>query len=194
MLRARKLTLAFSILPFILLSLIVGVGVYYQVSARESVPSAEERTLLVQVEPLIEDFDPRYATFKKTEYFDGSYDVEYEYNDPREGGPRVSASVKIEVSASDAETAYFSEWTGAVVGLRLLNLKVVEENTIYSWGDRSRMGFIQVGDRVIGNLFVGQKGRKVFHLMIQGIFFLDMGGAEELLGVPLERLEAHPLR
>ena len=90
--------------------LVVGAGALFVLTAKEQPLSANDKAALLTVEDValwMEDFTPDISleSFSKKKYLDGSYEIDYEFDDPsNEAAPYVMCSIAVEPKASDALT------------------------------------------------------------------------------------------
>jgi hypothetical protein len=159
-----------------------------------------DRDVLVTVERLIEfvdvDVEPARATAKRVRKLDGSREVRYEYESPdgAEDPLYLSSAVNLERNASDARTVYLGATVGFKLGMALggdTALQEVVKPDLLRWGDESRAVVLMKGDTPVGNVFVGRKGRRVFHVVLVGAFFDEREHVDALLGPVLQRYDAY---
>jgi hypothetical protein len=140
--------------------------------------------------------DPGLAKARRVRHLDGSREVTYEYESPDGAGDPLylSSSVNIERSLSDARTVYLGATIGLKLGLALegdTSLRQVVRPGLLQWGDESRAVLLVKGDKPVGNVFAGRKGRKVFLVVLVGVFFDEHEQVEAALGPILKRFEAY---
>jgi hypothetical protein len=159
-----------------------------------------ERDILLTAEALTPLFpitvDPAIGRAKHVRYLDGSRELSYEYDSPddAENPLYISSTVNIERSVSDARTVYLSMTFGLKLGLAMEGaeaLQQVHKTGLFAWGDESKSVMLLKSGRPVGNVFAGRKGRRVFHLILVGVYFDDRQDVEAALGPVLRRFEAY---
>lgn len=139
--------------------------------------------------------DPGRGSLHKARHLDGSKDLSYEYESP-EGDEQtlyVHHEISVERTEQDARYGYGGLGIGTNIGLRLEGgqLRQVERNDLWRWGDDSRCVVLMNGDNKVGNLFLARKGRRYFSLMIVGVYLQTPQAIHELLDDVLRRLESY---
>ncbi|MHC4177369.1 MAG: hypothetical protein ACYSWU_07675 [Planctomycetota bacterium] len=177
---------------------VVGIGALYVFTATEEEVTAEDRRLVVDIQTLagsLEDFvpDPNNETITKQRYFDRSYEIEYEYIDPDDDyEPYLYCCVTVERKHSDALTSYVAVWQASKLGLRWgadAEVKIVERNELFRWGDQSRFAIVMVDGEPGGNLFVARKGKVVVGVMLGGVYFDEAEGFSGFASPALSSIE-----
>lgn len=202
--RVRSILFTCGIVSFVLLLACGGLGtaiyVFFIREIEEPV-TAGDRGLVITAERLAHFVptlqpDPSRGNVRKVRHLDGSRELTYEY-EAAEGDEKplyVNHEIGVERSAEDARYAYGGLGIGTNIGLRLGgtgNLRQVERNELWRWGDDSRCVVLVNGDARVGNLFMARKGRRYFSLMIVGVYFEDRQAIQELLGPMLQRLDSY---
>jgi hypothetical protein len=162
--------------------------------------TAEDRDLPITAErlqPFLATLriDPALGKQRKVRHLDGSRELEYEY-ESLEGANSVlyiSHNIGLERSVDAARGAYGGLGIGTSIGLRLenTNIRQVERADLWSWGETSRCIVLYSGDAPIGNIFMGRKGRRYFHLTISGVYFDKADAIRELLQPFLQKLDSY---
>lgn len=139
-----------------------------------------DRQLVAQVEEIAayyDDFEPsqQYVSFTKERYLDGSVEIAYEYDSPREAEPYIAVTISHEISRSDAEMVYGLEWSGMRLGLNLYDrqFELREHKGFYKAGDVSRFGDIVLDGETLGHVLVSRKGNSVYAFTISGYIMTD---------------------
>jgi hypothetical protein len=191
------------VIPLGLLALIVfvvGMGAVYVLTAAEEEVTAEDRQLVVDIQALaglMEDFVPDLSneTITKRRYFDRSYDIEYEYDDPNDDDePYLYCCVTVERKHSDAITSYVAAWQTSRLGMAWgadAEVEVVERNDLFQWGDQSRFAIVKADGEPCGNLFVARKGKTVIDVMVGGVYFDEPEGFSGFVSPALSKIEKH---
>jgi hypothetical protein len=140
--------------------------------------------------------DPGRATVKRVRHLDGSSKLTYEYHSPDGAADPLylTTIVNVERNLSDARTVYVGATFGFKLGLAIegdASLQQVVKPGLFQWGDESRAVLLMRGDRPVGNVFAGRKGRTVFLMVLAGVFFDDAGQVKAALGPVVQRLEAY---
>lgn len=163
--------------------------------------TATDRGVIVTTERLAEfvpnlQHDPGRGKLQKVRHLDGSRELTYEY-EAEEGSDKslyVNHQVGVERTAQDAQYAYGGLGIGTNLGLRLGssgNVRQVERNDLWRWGDDSKCVLLMNGGNKVGNLFMARKGRRYFTLMIVGVYFENSDAIQQLLGPMLQRLDSY---
>lgn len=149
-------------------------------------PEPGDRDLVVTVEDVTAgmDFtkDPARESLKRTWYIDGSREVVYEYDGSDGTLPvYVSSQVTRTASRSDADGEYLGMKLGASAVFRVIGEDVTEvpRDDLLKWGDKSTSVLLTVPGGKVGNVFVAQRGNKVFMVMVTGIYFDEKEAIEK---------------
>lgn len=144
---------------------------------------ADDRTRVATVDDLAPYFqtdfeiDPTLEKLSKTKYFDGSMDIDYEYEEPerRNGSIYLSVTAAKERRAQDAKASLIIAWTSAVAAMRLLprdvEVTITESDVGFRCCDESRFAVIEADGLPIGNLFTAREGKKTYLLILSGAAF-----------------------
>jgi hypothetical protein len=182
-----------------LIVLLAGAAALYLWSAESLEVTPADRQLVVTVDdlaPWLDDVTPDRSaeTVQKSRYFDGSWDIEYEYEHPDEDVPLyINSSVTVEHTTQDARTTYASLGVGVRIGLTVSKtegMQLVDRNDLYRWGDQSRCTLVTVGGRPVGTLFLARKATYVFYFAVTGLALDNGAELGQLLDPHLKRLEA----
>lgn len=147
---------------------------YVHMGSEEFVLNRKQRAALHQAVDLQEwcDFevDEACETWKGERLFDGSVEISYSYDDPREGAPYLSSSLYYEPKPSDAVMMSAALWQAAKFGHRFSDSKshVEEKHDLFRWGDASRLGFFMSDNEPYGMIFCARKDRRVYLLVMSG--------------------------
>jgi len=179
--------------------LVVGAGALFVLTAKEQPLSANDKSALLTVEDValwVEGFSPNLSleSFSKKKYLDGSYDIDYEFDDPsEESAPYVMCSIAMEPKASDALISYKAMQAGLHIGFGAEEgVEQVERNDLFQWGDSSKFCLLEAEGVPVGVVFSARKETRVFLISISGVYFDDSAAIEELLGEKLRALEQLP--
>jgi len=179
---------------------IVGTGSFYLfLTAKEQPLSAKDKAALLTIEDVAlwsEDFslDKSLESFSKKRYLDGSYEIDYEFDDPAdEDSPYVMCSIAVEPKGSDALIAYKAMQAGINIGFAAEGeVELVERNDLFQWGDASKFSLILSGGVPVGMVFSARKDIRVFLISVSGICSDDPVLIEALLVDHLRALEQLP--
>jgi hypothetical protein len=136
----------------------------------------------------------RYETFKRIRYFDGSHELTYEFQTPDSGQDDalyINVVISVERSRADALTTYGAQKVGLTVGLKSNDVEQREVENFYSYGDSSTFAILEKDGHPIGNIFTARDGRRVFMLMLSGMYFEDAATFRELIESRLEKFSAY---
>ncbi len=133
-------------------------------------------------------------SYKKMRYFDGSYELEYEFEAPDESPDYiyVYSSLSVERKASDAMTVYLAMDVGFRIGnMAAGDVDIVEDNEFYQYGDASKFKRIVHEGRQIGNMFITRSGKRVYFVVVSGTYFDDAQLWGEVIGERLAAFEQY---
>lgn len=170
-----------------------GIFALIRLASSEEEMTERERALLMNIDELAEwtDYSPDLLaeTFYKEKWFDGSYELNYEYDAGVEGlGLYLAYSLTVERTASDARTSYSAYRGGLAIGKVFGgNVSFDERNDLFSWGDVSIFGILNVEGQPAGNYLVAQKDTLVVYCLFSGVYFDDAVSIGELFGPVLAR-------
>ena len=182
---------------FLLGALVIGAGVWMELSAKESSLAAAEREMLLDAEAVAAwlDYTPdpsKEKAVRKT-YFDKSFALEYEYDDTAtEDGIYINYSLHYERKKSDAVALYMPMWESTRLGLKIggtADFMIEEHNELLRWGERSRFGIVYNGTAPVGNVFVAQAESRVVYLLLSGVYFEEAEAISELVSPYLEQVD-----
>jgi hypothetical protein len=181
-----------------------GLGVVsYVFYAHEVEQPLEEadRSLVITAEDIVArapemKADPERGRLRKVRFLDGSRELSYEYESPDEAESTLYLSyiAGVEPTANDAHLVYISEGASFKLGLQIGaegDMKLVDRNELWRWGDESRCAVITNDGHAVGNLFMGRQGRRRFTLVIIGVYFDDDAAIADLLEPMLRELESY---
>ena len=174
------------------------VGVFSGALERDLPAGQAERDVVIDVDDVALwsegfAFQPELELLRKIRHFDGSHEVEYEYDHPIEEEPfYLSCSSSVENSSSDAEMTY--KLLGGTVEMLVPLMagegaELVVRNDQFSWGDASEWSDFQVDGVVVGHVFIGRKGSRVMLMMLVGVYFETPEVIEAFVGPTLANLE-----
>jgi hypothetical protein len=141
----------------------------------------------------LEDTEP-YEAFSKTRYFDGSHEVTYEFQTPEseaENALYLSVTLTFERKVSDALVSHGIEKTATTAGLRAAGIKSRELERFYPYGNASTFYILEQDGIPIGNVFSMRDGKKIYLIVLSGMYFDDPGAWADLVEEKLERFSAY---
>ena len=158
---------------------VIGLGAFWWATVKNVPVTDEDRRIVVRAIDLIPYFDEyspveEFESFEKVRYIDQSEDLNYKYDSPKVDEPYLAVTVTHERNRSDANTTYAMECSAQRFGLNLADgdFDLVENNSFYSAGDRSRFASISYNGESVGHLFVAQKGNSVYAFTMT-VFVMD---------------------
>jgi len=179
--------------------MVVGSGALFVLTAKEQPLSAKDKAALLTIEDValwMEDFSPDKSleSFSKKKYLDGSYEIDYEFDDPaNEEAPYVMCSIAVEPKVSDSLISYKAMHAGLNIGFAAEGeVELEERNSLFQWGDASKFSLIMSEGAPVGMVFSARKEKRVFLISISGVYFEDSESIEDLLEGHLRALEQLP--
>jgi hypothetical protein len=136
----------------------------------------------------------KYETFTKTRYFDGSREIQYEFETPESEQEHVlymNVTVTIEQKQSDAWISQGAEGVGMKYGLKAGGIEQKEIKDFYKYGDASSFYVLEKDGRPIGNLFTVRDGKRLYTLVMSGLYFDDAATWKELIEEKLRKFSAY---
>jgi hypothetical protein len=133
--------------------------------------------------------DPELVTASKTIYPDGSYSIDYLYEEP--GELFLQTNLSVERSAGDAMVVYAGGRVGfrAVYGTLEDDIELQDASDFFVWGEPSMHAFLLSEGAPFGQVFLAQHGRVVFSMTLSGLYFDQAEDFEAFVGPSLERIE-----
>ena len=155
-------------------SVLAVVVVWGMIIGFEADVSAEDRALLPTVADLGVDpseIDPNRGTYRRTNYIDGTYAVEYEYEDPNY---YMFVSVDHERNERDARTVLMGGSIGASLVMQLEDgVELVEDATLYTGADQRECGRFEFEGTTYGYQIGARKGSNVVWFSVSGFVWED---------------------
>jgi len=180
---------------------IFGAVAWRVVDGTQEPMAAHERELLLTVEDLSPYViggmvgGPRsMETAEKRRFPGGASELFYEYDAIDDvDGVYLASGMNFDATASDASMTYTGMEIGASLGLSMAEEDIVERDApeLLQWGDESKSTLLVSGGVPVGNVFVARKGRRVFHLILAGVYFDDPTVFQELVLPHLEAMDRH---
>lgn len=176
--------------PFILLFVLV-------LACRNVEVSPTEKELFVRGQDLrnfgVEVPNPeRYEKFTKTRFFDGTEDIEYEFEPPESDAVMYMAqTISFAPKKSDAQLGQAAEDSVIGLGLTAYGLEKVEVPDFYRYGDSSTFYALRKDGQNVGNYFLVIEGGKTFSFLISGFYVDDPETWREIVEPKLKLFSAH---
>jgi hypothetical protein len=137
----------------------------------------------------------RHETFSKTAYFDGSYELEYEFQTPEGSGLDplfLSVTVSFEKSAADARFTQGAAKVGLSAGSYFEGMKMEEKKGFFKYGDESAYYVLRSKSGEPGGCyFYTREGAKVYSAIVAGVVFNDPEAWAGLVLPRLQKFSAH---
>jgi hypothetical protein len=113
----------------------------------------------------------RRWAYTKTRYIDGTWMIEYEYEDPE---IYMHASIGHEHNERDARTVFAAESAATSVGVRIAtDVELVEDASLYRGGDEQSCNRIVAAGQTTGYLVGVRDGEDVMSLLVGGVVYDD---------------------
>lgn len=167
------------------------------ISSRE--PSAEEKSAVVT----IRDLEPhgvmpaeleKREVWKTKRHFDGTLEIEYEYDPELAAGAgdavTMQSSVSIEHTEKDASQAFSITIMAYQTGLRISGVKSREQQHAMADVDQTHFALLLKDDQPVGNMLVIRKGKRIYGVLIVGIYFDDPAQLEEIVREKIKQGDA----
>ncbi len=184
-----------------LLTVAAGLAAFACVTGCESgLPvEANEKTLVLRAGDLVPygyglEETGQFEKFSKTRYFDGSQEITYEFETPEteEDDPLyLNVTMTFEKKTSDALVSHGAEKTGASAGLRIAGIKSREIENFYDYGDSSEFYVLEMEGRPVGNMFSVRDGKKIYLVIMTGMYFDDAAVWKELVEDKLKKFSGY---
>jgi hypothetical protein len=136
----------------------------------------------------------QYEKFTHIRYFDGSHELTYEYETPeseKEHALYMNVSVSVEKSTADAWSSKGTEEVAMTFGLKANGVEQREIKDFYKYGDTSSFYILEKDGNPIGNLFTVRDGKRVYVLVLSGMYFKDAAAWKELMEERLRKFSAY---
>jgi hypothetical protein len=136
----------------------------------------------------------RFETFEKTRYFDGSFDITYEFETPdseEENPLYLNVTATFEMNPADALVSYGAMKTSMKYAMKATGVEVRELAGPVEFGDASELYLLEKDGNPLGNLFAVRKGPRVYTLIMSGMYFDDRETWKDVVGAKLGRFASH---
>ncbi|WP_066629587.1 hypothetical protein [Labilibacter marinus] len=127
-----------------------------------------------------------------TKFFDGSKSIDYSYEllDSEEYLPLVySITIDIERTIKDAKETYTIGKGALAIGGKISGQGAIEIDSLNLQGDDTYYALRTYGDEPNGHFYMLRKGRRVYTLIISGVYTSDHSLLTELILPKVEKLE-----
>ncbi len=143
--------------------------------------AAADKALLVQATDLVPygyGFQniAKHETFKKSRDFDGTVEIEYEFETPdseEDHALYLDVVVTVSRARSDARVSQGAEKLGLLAGLKLEGMVQEEKPGFYSYGESSSFFVLKKDGVPVGNYFTVREGTKTYSILLAGMYFDD---------------------
>ena len=136
----------------------------------------------------------QYEKFTHIRYIDGSHELTYEYETPeseKENALYVNVSVSVEKTTADAWSSKGTEEVAMTLGLKANGVEKREIKDFYKYGDTSNFFVLEMHGKPIGNMFTVREGKRVYVLVLSGMYFKDADAWKELMEERLRKFSAY---
>jgi hypothetical protein len=136
----------------------------------------------------------QFEKFTRTKYFDGSHELTYEYETPdseEENALYMNVTVTVEKTTSDAWTSKGAGEIGMKFGLKASGVEQREIKDFYKYGDTSSFFILEKNGHPIGNMFSVREGKRVYVVILSGMYFDDAAAWKELMEERLRKFSAY---
>jgi hypothetical protein len=180
-----------------LMLLLAGLGLV--ACARKLPVGAADKDVVLRAADLIpygyglERTEP-YETFKRVRNIDGTQELTYQFETPpseHEHALVMNVSVTVETTEVGARNLQGAKEIGISIGLKATGVKQREIENFYRYGDASRFAVLEKNSHPIGNVFVVRDGKRLFVLIMSGMYFEDAATFQELVEGRLKKFSAY---
>ena len=178
------------ITPFLLIVVVV-------LACKSSTVEPGEKEMFVRGSDLLdlggEVIEPeKYEKFSKTVYFDGSVDIDYEFEPPEgEAVLYLTETITYEPKRSDARFGRTAEDSVIGLALKTQGLEKVEVPNFYRYGDACDFYLLKKDGNNVGNYFTVLEGGKIYSLLVSGIYIDDVETWKELVEPKLKLFSSY---
>ena len=178
----------------------LGIWGFYELTARHEPVTERERGIVLTADYIQEWFhwepafepDPGAETIARKRYFDGTYEVTYEYDHTDEDVPLyVYCVINVEKTALDAEALYAGASIGGSLGASLSDFEHERRDALFRWGSKSKCALVTYDGAPVGNAFMCITGTKVVDFYFVGVYFDEADVMREFLAPVLRRVDAY---
>jgi hypothetical protein len=160
---------------------------------------AAEKEMVLRAGDLVEygygmEQTEQFEKFAKTRFFDGSSEITYEFETPdseEEHPLYLNVTMTFEKKTSDARLSQGAEKVGMKYGLKAAGIEAREIKGFYKFGDTSEFYLLEKDGNPVGNMFFARQGKRIYTLVVSGMYFDDAATWKELIEEKLTRFAAH---
>ena len=98
----------------------------------------------------------------------------------------MNVTISVEKSTSDAWATHGAQDIGLGVGLKTNGITKREVKDFYKYGDSSTFYVLEKDGHPVGNAFTVRHGKRVYMLLLSGMYFDDAVSWKELIEEKLE--------
>ena len=158
-----------------------------------------DKALLVQASDLVPygyGFQniAKHETFKKSRDFDGTVEIEYEFETPDsevEHSLYLDVVVTVSRATSDARISRGAEKLGLLGGLKLEGIVQEEKPGFYKYGDSSDFFVLKKDGTPVGNYFSVRDGKKTYSILLAGMYIEDATVWKDLVEAKLKAMSVY---
>ena len=136
----------------------------------------------------------KHETFKKSRDFDGTLEIEYEFETPdseKEHALYLDVMLTISRAKSDARVSRGAEKIGMLAGLKFQGIVQEEKPGFYNYGDSSDFFVLKKNGVPVGNYFSVREGTKTYSILLAGMYIEDPEIWKELVEAKLKAVSTY---
>jgi hypothetical protein len=160
---------------------------------------AAEKEMVLRAGDLVEygygmEQTEQFEKFAKTRFIDGSSEITYEFETPdseEEHPLYLNVTMTFEKKTSDAWLSQGAEKVGMKYGLKAAGIEAREIKGFYKFGDTSEFYLLEKDGNPVGNMFFARQGKRIYTLVVSGMYFDDAATWKERIEEKLTRFAAH---
>jgi len=139
------------------------------------------------------DSTEQFESFGRTRYFDGSVDVDYEFETPGDAADPLymAVTVTFERTVRDAKASYLAERGASLVVGRIGGMETEALPGFFDYGDDSYFVLLKGEQGPVGNVFGTRVGKKVYFVLLAGAYFDDPEQWSDWVMPKLRYMEAY---
>ena len=103
----------------------------------------------------------------------------------------LNVTITFEKNTSDARVSQGAEKVGMKYGLKAAGIEARELKDFYRFGDTSEFYLLEKDGNPVGNLFFARQGKRIYTLVMSGMYFNDAATWKDLIEEKLTRFAAH---
>ena len=156
------------------LAMFVSSGLLFVLTGKQVPLTPLDQAVLItpdEIGEYFEDWKPIRGITQttKTQYRDGTFDVEMAYTPQPEDEPHIHSVISHTINIKEAIGVFHANW---FMMSRHDDPEDIlrERNDLFSAGDASRLGFMEVDGETVGMIIIARKGRNVISFSMNGLF------------------------